>query len=177
LGDTETLNCIETVLTTKSLISDDKVKLWMMSSNLEVLGAVHELVTYHPYWELINPPLDETYLLAFLITFYKRCLQEDPKGEWVLSRYETAAVITSRFQALPPNENPEKHILLIKLKDLLAQSYLSDDPELQTAVITGALEHILEETRFRDFFRDWIEHPQLKQAYNLALEWAICHER
>ncbi|MEN6519807.1 MAG: hypothetical protein ABFD46_01455 [Armatimonadota bacterium] len=177
MTDAETLECIEKTLKQNGSVSGDTVKRWMCNSSLEVLGAVHELVTYSPYWERIDPPLSEADLLPFLLSFYKRCLYEDPKGDWSLSRYEAAAAIVSRFQALLPNKKPERQALLVKLKDLLVQCYLSDNPELQTAIVTGALEHILEEPRFRSFFTDWTKHPLLRRAYDLAMEWAIYHER
>jgi len=100
MTEAETLSRIESILTTKGKVSREMVRQWMRQSSLEVLGAVYELVTYSPHWERIEPPLEERDLLDFLITFYKRCLLEDPKGEWALSRYEAAAAIASRFRAL-----------------------------------------------------------------------------
>jgi len=175
--NTEALRRIESVLMTQGKVSKDAVLQWMQHSNLEVLGAVHELVTYSPNWERVDPPLEEADLLAFLIPFYRRCLLEDPKGEWALSRYEAAAAIASRFRALARDEEPGQQVLLVELKDLLAQVYLGNDSEVQAAIVTGALEHVLEEPRFRSFFADWSKHELLKQAYDLAMEWAICHEQ
>ena len=154
-----------------------QVMRWLASDDLEVMGAAAYLITYSPYWERIEPPLWSQEMEDFLFRYYECCLEEDPQMEWADSRYQAAASIYDWFKAVPDEACLEGQMFLVRLKDWLARAYVEGSDEVRTAIVAGALEHIFEEPRWRDFFSDWFADPVLASACRTAMEWAVAHER
>ncbi|MCE5198856.1 MAG: hypothetical protein ABFD54_00280 [Armatimonadota bacterium] len=173
----EILRKIEIYMSSQADIPLDDVRSWMHHDSIDVIGAVADIVTYLPYYERVRPPLPQEELEAFLFKYYERCLREDPKSEWAASRYAVGQEITGWFTAVPKSEDTHLQTFLLRMKHWMSQLYLAADSEVRNAIVTGALEHILEEPRWREFFLDWRNDPNLSEAYDQAIEWAVEHER
>lgn len=150
----------------------------MLSNDDEVLGAVVELVTYSDSWERIEPPLDWDEVEPFMLAQYERFIDMDVQdAEWAPSRYGACAGLLSWFRVVPADTDVLDQDFLCRLKDWMRRIYLEGDQAIKDAIVCGALEHILEEPRWRGFFKDWDEDLDLHVAYERAMEWAIAHER
>lgn len=173
----DALHEVLSVRTTTEPIPQDKVRNWLLNNDIEVQGAAADLITYPPYWDRVEPQLSALEYQEFLLPYYERCLREDPSGEWSLSRYETAHVIVDWFSAVPKDADVQEQEFLALIKTWLSRLYIESSEEIKDAIICGALEHILEEPRWRPVFKDWSETPELAKAYEQAMEWAVEHER
>ena len=171
--ETHTLKSIEDAISIHRPIAAESVRQWMLSDDDEVFGAVVELVTSRDSWERIEPPLDWDEVEPFLIAQYERSIEGNPQGEWALSRFDACTGIVAWFRAVPEGEDLNAQRFLLRLRDMMRRLYLAGDEDISDAIVCGALEHILEEPRWRGFFKDWDEHPDLHIAYEQAMEWAI----
>jgi len=158
-------------------IPADRVRYWMQSCDIEVQGAIADLLTYPPYWERVDPPISEEELERFLFPYYKRCFMEDPDGEWAATRYGAAREIVGWYKAVPSTVDLGSQTFLLHMKKWLEEVYTDGDEDIREAIITGALEHILEQLRWRTFFADWQTDPALVVAYDQAMQWAREHEQ
>lgn len=177
MGTLKTLREVVARIESSGPISAETVRSWMRSPSVEVLGAVSHIVTYPPYWERITPPLDEEELAGFLFALYERCMREDPQGDWALSRYEATRELVGWFDAVPGDEDLGEQTFVLGLKKWLAELYRASAEDVREAIVCGALEHILEDPRWRPYFSDWHDDPALREAYLRAMEWAMAHER
>lgn len=173
-----TLHGIQKVLCQGTTITRETLLGWMDSPDADVRGYVADLLTYHPGALRVAPPLEHDDYARLLLPYYEeRLLADEPYGEYSLSRYGVAHAVHEWFEAAPPGESVNSQGFLGKLKAWMAARYTTGDEEVRSAIVAGALEHILEEPRWRAFFADWRDHPVLSRAYNAAMEWAIEHER
>lgn len=170
------LKVIEEYVMSSEPIPSDSVLVWMQSTDIDVLGAVADIVIYEQHRRRITPPIEVDRFEAFLFAYYERCLREDPGSEYALSRYGVAHEIHGWFNAVPNDENVNEQMLLIHMKQWLEEVYKNSDSNIRLTIITGALEHILEEPRWREFFANWETDPILLGAYTEALTWAREHE-
>lgn len=175
-GDEEIVRAIESLMSSRQRIPLGTIKRWMGSDSIEVAGAVADLVTYAPYHERIEPPLSQEELEAFLFSYYERCMREDLEGEWAANRYGAAREIVGWFRAVPEDECVSSQSFLVHMKHWLAALYKASGSDIRTAIVTGMLEHVLEEPRWRGFFSDWRLDHELRDAYDEALRWAVEHE-
>lgn len=53
--------------------------------------------------------------------------------------------------------------------------FLRSDSDVQTALETGFLEHVLEQEHLRSFFAHWNEDPRPSEAHQRALAWGESH--
>ncbi len=153
------------------------VRKWMLCDDIEVQGQTSDLVTYPPWWERIEPPLGEDELTGFLLRYYRRCFLEDPVSDLADSRYGIAREIVEWYAAVPQEEDVLQQGFLSHVKGLLRSLYVEGADDVRDAIVCGALEHILEDPRWRSFFSDWQAEPALAAAYGRAMDWAVAHER
>lgn len=155
-------------------IPRERVREWMSSADLSVLGAVWELVIENQKaLDRIEPPLTEEEHDDFRLGYYELCMAANPHFDYGLSRYEAAREVYALFRRAPQEWVDDG--FLPRVKDRLAALYRKSDADVRLAIETGALEHILEETRWQRFFEDWQSDPLLKEAYDRAMEWALQH--
>jgi len=152
-------------------IPREKVKKWMKSDNLEVLGAVFSLLTEKPYYLNIAPPFSIEDYHPFMKHYYKRCFLENPDGEWSSSRYEAGWSFVYWFIGLWDDSEVSRH-MIDELKIFLAQLYKNGDDNLRTCIVTATLEHLFERRYISQYFADWKNDPILKIAYSEAMEWS-----
>src|SRR5947207_1115245 len=71
-------------------LSGELVRQWMKSSDLETMGAVFKLLNKPEHYNRISPPLVFDDYRPFHLSYYERCLRENPQGVWCESRYLAA---------------------------------------------------------------------------------------
>lgn len=166
------LSSIQAAVESSGVIRRKDVLSWLQSSDLEVLGAAAYVLTCGDTYERIEPSITGEELEQFLFPIYERSLREDPNGEFALSRYEAARELIGWFTAVPMDEALEDQSFLLHLKDWMERVYKHGNQDVRDAITCGALEHILEEPRWRGFFADWRDDDELRDAYEHAIEWA-----
>ena len=154
-----------------SQIPRDKVETWMKAEDIEILGAVYELITNERYYPRIRPALGFADYHPFVMHYYERCLREDPKGAWSDSRYSAGWALTSWFQGLWRDSTIPRSALL-DLKAWLARLYKQGDEDLRTCLITATFEHLFKNREIAKYFEDWRRDPDLASAFDEASGYA-----
>ncbi len=152
-----------------------KIYQWMQCKDIDIMGITADFVTWASYIERIDEEIEQKDLEAFLFKYYERCLIEDPDSDWAETRYGVGWVINAWFRAVPQDVDPATSSFIAHLKDWLTEVYLKSGKDIRQAIVGGALEHILEQKRWWDFFQDWKDNPSLLPAYERAMEWAVDH--
>lgn len=87
-----------------------------------------------------------------------------------MSRYIAAHELSNWLHGMWHDTSvPRKTIA--ELKERLARFYKAGDPGVRNALICGTLEHAFEDDEVANFFLDWKEDAELKDAYDIALQW------
>jgi len=141
------------------------------SEDLEIGGAAYEIVSEDRRRRWIDPPLSSEALQLLAMSYLGRCIEQDPKGDWCLSRYEAAweaqRWILDNWEAEERSEQS-----LAKWKKWMEHLYRIGDGKIRRAVVDGILEHLFEEQDIQQQFKDWSADPQLETGYNEAKLWA-----
>jgi len=148
-----------------------QVQEWMKSDDIEVLGAVFELMNGPDHHRRITPhPVLDDYL-DFNLKYYARCIQDDPEGEWCDSRYLACHSFTNWLKHLWRDEGVERQVIW-RMKEFVEGIYLAGGSEIKEAVILGMLEHLLGEKEYRDLFADWETREEFSSAFRDACSLA-----
>jgi len=153
-------------------ISRTEAEAWMQSDDLQILGLVVQAFVDYGDLERIEPRLDMQVVYDFLLKYYERCIREDPQCEWADRRYVVGDHIVPWYHGAPETGDEPRQEFLTRVKQLLARLYLDGDEDVRDAIVCGTIEHILEQPRWREFFKDWCDDPILRGAYDYAMEWA-----
>lgn len=147
-----------------TIIEMDKVKVWMTSSDIEVLGAVYILITEKVYYKRIKPVLSLDDYTNFLIKYFEQCIIDNPNGEWSDSRYTAGWDFVNWFKIWWNDPQiPRENIKLCKL--WLKELYLSNNEDIRMAIETAILEHLFDDKEITKYFKDWADDPNLSEAY------------
>ena len=153
-----------------SLIRQSDVRRWMESRDVEALGALFTLLMNRSHYMRIDPPLSFDEYQSFVMNYYKRCIRENPDGEWADTRYSAGWSLVNWFKGLwYDSEVPRS--ALEQLKVWMAEMYLDGDEDVRTCLVTATLEHLFEERDIARYFADWRNDEELKKALDEALEW------
>ncbi len=153
-----------------SPIDLNKVKEWMLSDDLEVLGAVFELLMNRRYADRVKPELTLSDYQGFVTRYYERCMLEDPDGDWADSRYSAGWSLVNWFKGLWDDSDVPRSVVA-DTKSWIARVYKEGDQEIRTCLITATLEHLFERRDIQKFFQDWKQDDVLRTAYSEAAEW------
>jgi len=166
----DTYEEILALLKTDEEISRLQIVEWMKSSDLKVLGALYTL-TDRAYYR-IKPDLGMETTCDFVLNYYTRCITENPHaGDHIYSRYEAGLIMSTWIKHLW-NKRPQTEKVLEKVRDTLAEIYLFGDKEIQGCIMYAVLEHVFADKDMIILFKDWKKKPQLREAYDTALEYA-----
>ncbi len=143
------------------------MRQWMKSPDLETMGAVFSLINKREHYERIFPPLQIGDYRAFSLRYYKDCITQDSDGEWHDSPYTAAHSLVNWFNHLWKSRG-NSDVALVELKELLACLYVSGGERVRRCVVTGVLEHMLQDHEIKRFFLDWRRDPNLKTALTQA---------
>lgn len=173
----ERLQAVEVAMAGSGNIPLEQVRLWMKDRDMEVQGAVAHIMTDPSLYERVQPSLEDSDYENFLPGYYERCLKDDPEGRWADSRYGAAWLIAEWFVAVPADEDVSDQPFLDILRDVLARVYKDGGEDVRESIVTGVLNPVLEEARWRPYFEVWREDSALRDAYEAALAWGVEHER
>jgi hypothetical protein len=152
-------------------ISQDTLKRWIASDDIDALGAIHAALHKPSYARRVTPPLNFDEYASFALHYLARCLKENPDSEWASTRYEAGWELASWFSELWDDASKPRTILT-EIKALLADLYRSGDDALRRAIVNATLEHLFERREIATFFEDWERDPLLASAYRDARLWS-----
>ena len=144
------------------------VQKWVRSSDIEILGFTHALLSDRRF--RIEPPISLSEYIEFTQRYYERCLKENPDGDWSDSRYSAGADLVNIFVSLWKDSSVPRP-LLAQLKAWLGKLYKQGDAEIRTCIVQATLEHLFEYKDVREFFSDWENDAVLTKAHTEASEW------
>lgn len=152
-------------------IPQEQVLRWMLSDDVEVLGALYTLLSKQHHFQRINPLLTVSDMHPFTMRYYERCFLENPDGEWSDSRYSAGWDLVNWFAGIWRDKKVQRKILG-ELKDWLANLYKEGDEELRICLVNATLEHLFENGEIAKYFADWKKDPLLAKAYSDAMLWS-----
>ena len=151
------------------IVEKEKILKFMKIDDIETKGLMYFIISDKRYYSLINPKLLLMDYYDFSINFLEQCIQEDPDGDWSMSRYIAAYELSDWLRGMWHDTSvPRKTI--VELKERLARFYKASDPDIRNALLCGTLEHAFEDDEVANFFLDWKEDPELKDVYEEAVE-------
>ena len=154
----------------KPIRKSDVLK-WMKEDDIEILGALQDIITEESKVKLIDPPLERAEIDQFFGRYFERCIRENPQGEWALSRYMAAHELNRWFLDLW-EERPKSDSFLKGWKKWFEKLYRGADETIKRAVVDGSLEHLFEEKGVSEFFADWKKDAELSTAFDEAKLWS-----
>jgi len=150
------------------MIALSKVKEWMKSSDMEVLGLVYCTISEERFQ--IEPEMTVDEYVDFLKLYFSRCFSESPDGNWSDSRWSAGWDLVNVISSMWRDGGVPRSVM-DGWKNWLADLYRDGSQEVRVCIIQATLEHLLEQKHFREFFEDWRKDPVLKVAYEEALLW------
>lgn len=159
------------------LSSDDKalpkelVLTWMREPDIEILGELYVLINKERFIKRITPPLEFKEAHDFTVSYLRRVLMNDHKGDWSGGRYEAGWNLAALFSSYWGNKDVPRDGV-VELKKFLADLCMAGDEALRLCIITSVLEHLFEKSDIRDYFRDWQNDVRLRATYEEAEKYA-----
>jgi hypothetical protein len=148
------------------------VRSWLRNPSVKVLGAVTLHILNNS--KRVEPPLTMEEICNTVQEYYKQCLiQGLDDGNYVPNRSIAGLEFVGWFQSLwRDSAVPREYVTRLKtmLRDLCMANEIPQDQ-----VVGAVLEHLFETPQIAEFFADWRSEPKLREAYDLAMEWARDH--
>ena len=148
------------------IIDKTAILKWMESHDLEVLGHLHYLLSDKRFQ--IDPQLSRAEYIWFCRRYYKRCLVDNPDGEWAHNRCEAAWSFVKWFTMLWDDPTVAQSSLE-ELKADLTKLYEKGDHPVRRCIANSILCRLFERSAIRNYFRDWESDPTLSIAYREAI--------
>ena len=140
----------------KTPLDRERVRAWLDSDDLEVLGAANRLLFFKEHGARVTPPLTFDECFRFRKHYYERCLTEltfdDYEGEWADVGFDLNHQIVYWFQDLYADKSVPRPFL-DELKTWLKQMILESAGGNHLA--TAVTDHLLERKKTAKFFADW----------------------
>ena len=148
----------------------DDIRRWIDSGDLLTWSAVYALLE-KPSSQF--PPEEAA---DFMRRYLMRCIEENPApGDYVHGGYEAAWALAARMKEWRRRGGRIAAALRgIALE--LEKLYRRGDPATKNRVLCGVLEHAFEDAALRPYFGNWDRDPELREAYELAMDWGAAHE-
>jgi hypothetical protein len=159
---------LEQAQTLSLTIPRETILGWTGARSVEELGALCRLVQAPNV--VIEPPLSFAEYADILLPYLRRCLDEDPSGEWVESRESAATTFRYWFAWLWRNRIVSPHEFE-GLKHWLRRAYEAGDAATRRCLVDATLEPLFDDESIVRFFADWQHSPVTMQAYSAALAW------
>lgn len=158
------------LLSENAAVADDDVRRWIDSGDLLTWSAVYALLE-RP--ETQFPPEEAA---DFMRRYLMRCIEENPaSGEHLHGGYEAAwdlAALLKEWRRRGGRVGATVRGIALELEKL----YRRADPATRNRVLCGVLEHAFEDAALRPYFSNWDRDEELREAYELALDWGESHE-
>jgi hypothetical protein len=118
----------------------------------------------------IEPPVGTDEMYAYILQYLLRCVRENPPSGEIHSGYEAAWELAAYIKLWGKHLPPSDSILKLAEREM-SQTYLAGNGAIRDRLLNGTLEHALESNLVRPYFAHWSTHPQLSDAWRLAMEW------
>lgn len=152
----------------KKKIPEEKLREWMCSNDVETLGAAYRI--FDQFQNLISSMPEMGIVIRFHIGFFRKCILENPNGEYAENRYCAMYTLTDFYKKLRLDKSVPISFLK-ETRDMLSYIYINGDDETKKAIVDGALEHLFEDSEIIKEFDSWRNDKELRIAYQNALEW------
>jgi hypothetical protein len=153
-----------------SPLDQERVRSWMHSPDLEVLGAVHRLLYFQEHLGRVTPPLSFEESFQFRKHYYERCLREysaedadEDDWNWADWGFNSAHGVTRWFCEMWEGKNVPRTVL-IDIKEWLAE--LLKQRVQDGLLATAVCDHILSKKKLAKFFADWRNDSELCSILN-----------
>jgi hypothetical protein len=164
---------IRAVLDATGEIPRERVLAWIRDARaLSSLALLYRL-TDEAYGRIV-PELGGVETCGVIRRYLLTCIQLDPQDGSAATRYEAAQRLEVWFEYLG-DKGEETVDILRETARAIADLYLVSGTEVQRAIETAFLEHVLEQERFRPHFEYWERDERLRGAWQRALAWAEAH--
>ena len=158
------------LLSENAAVADDDVRRWIDSGDLLTWSAVYALLE-RP--ETQFPPEEAA---DFMRRYLLRCIEENPAaGEYLHGGYEAAwdlAALLKEWRRRGGRVGATVRGIALELEKL----YRRGDSATRNRVLCGVLEHAFEDAALRAYFSNWDRDEELREAYDLAMDWGESHE-
>ena len=157
-------------LTGDEPVPREEIRRWIDSGDLLTWGAVYALL------EKPSTSFSPEEAAEFMRRYLLRCIEENPApGDYIHGGYEAAWELAAALKEWRRHGGRiAASIRGIALE--LEKLYRRGDPATKNRVLCGVLEHAFEDAALRPYFSNWDRDAELREAYNLALEWGASHE-
>jgi hypothetical protein len=163
---------IDTALFGDAPIPREKVLCWIeATSDLSNLAKLYRL-TDEGYYR-IQPDLGRDASCALIQRYLLQCIREGVSDDdEIQGRYEAAQSLHVWFCHLLEMKDTSA---LTAAAAAVTELFLASGEDVRTAIETGFLEHILETAALHPYFEHWSRDPNLREAWERALEWGKAH--
>jgi hypothetical protein len=164
---------IDTALFGDAPIPREKVLCWIQAtSDLSNLAKLYRL-TGEGYYR-IQPDLGRDTSCALIQRYLLQCIREGVSDDdEIQGRYEAVQSLHVWFCHLL--EKKDTSAVLTAAAGAVTELFLASGEVIRTAIETGFLEHVLETAALRPYFEHWSRDPNLREAWDRALEWGKAH--
>ena len=147
---------------------------WIDSGDLLTWSVVYQLAS--TVASRIQPPLKPEEQVEFTRRYLLRCIEENPApGDHLHGGYEAAWELATELKEWRQRGGRIAATLRGVSLDL-EKIYRRGDPATQNRIVCGVMEHAFEDPAVRRYFADWERDADLKEAYQMAVEWGAAHE-
>ncbi len=147
-------------------LDHDRVRAWLNSDDLEILGATNRLLFFKDHLARVTPPLAFGECFRFRKHYFERCLIEltfdDYEGRWADVGFDLNHQIVYWFQELYVDKSVPRQYLN-ELKTWLKQMILESAQGEQLS--SAAADHLLGWKKTAKFFADWRDDERLRHLF------------
>lgn len=158
------------LLSEDGAVAPEDVRRWIDSGDLLTWSAVYALLE-RPSTQF---PVEEA--ADFMRRYLIRCIEENPApGDHLHGGYEAAwdlAALLKEWRRRGGRVAATVRGIALELEKL----YRRGDPATKNRVLCGVLEHAFEDAALRPYFSNWDRDEELREAYDLAMDWGESHE-
>jgi hypothetical protein len=154
-------------------IARDNILRWIdAATDLLSLSKLYRLTGEHYY--RIQPDLGADAECLSIQRYLLECIRLNVEGdEEIASRWEAAETLHLWLRHLLDLEDTSD--LITKAARSITNLFLTGGEDVRIAIEQGFLEHALETAALRPYFEHWSSVPQLRDAWDRALEWGKAH--
>jgi len=157
-----------------AVVPRDFLRAAMRTDDLEMQGTAYQFLATERGTARVTPPLAPGELNEFAERYLGRCLREDPLADDFLAQrsctrygagWELVRWYVRLFKATPGEADA-----LAGLRAMLASAYREGDAGVRAAVVNVTLSHLFASVSVRRTFAEWLDAPDLREAYAAALD-------
>jgi hypothetical protein len=165
---------VDAALRSRQPITRENFIRWSESAaELDTLAKLHYLAS--TAYDRIQPELGSNVFCALVLRYFLECVGANVQHSgMVSSRFGATQSLLDWFYHLA-EMGEDQSAILTQAATAITEFYLASNHEVQEAVETGLLEHVLEMVSLRPYFQHWSADSRLSDAWRRALKWGEAH--